>query len=161
LSAIEQTGQRAVILDGWAGLTGDRTLPANTLRLTGFVPHSWLFPRASCVVHHGGAGTTAAAFRAGVPAVIVPHMLDQPIWAEFARALRCAGAVIPLQQLTSKGLADAINATLQNPALKAAAERMSVDIAAESGVETAQGLIEELVVKRGRFGGLTTSGILT
>jgi sterol 3beta-glucosyltransferase len=145
LSAIEQTKQRAVILDGWSGLTRDRRLPADGLGLTGFVPHRWLFPRASCVIHHGGAGTTAAAFRAGVPAVVVPHTLDQPIWAEFARALKCAGAVIPLQQLTSDGLADAINVTLQNPALKAAAERMAVDIAAESGVETARSLIEDLI----------------
>ena len=46
----------------------------------GAVPHRWLFPRASAVIHHGGAGTTAAVMRAGVPSAVVWFLGDQPTW---------------------------------------------------------------------------------
>jgi UDP:flavonoid glycosyltransferase YjiC (YdhE family) len=53
------------------------------------VPHRLLLPRCSLLVHHGGAGTTAAALQFGLPAIIVPIMLwtDQPLWADRVEAL--------------------------------------------------------------------------
>jgi sterol 3beta-glucosyltransferase len=143
LAAIEQTGRRAIVQHGWSGLAR-RALPPH-VRAIDFAPHSWLLPRAACVVHHGGAGTTAAALRAGVPAVIVPHTLDQPIWAEFARALGCAGAVIPLAQLSAERLAAALVKTLGTPRYRAAAAAMGEQIRAERGVQAARELIERLV----------------
>ncbi|HEX8336240.1 MAG TPA: nucleotide disphospho-sugar-binding domain-containing protein, partial [Pyrinomonadaceae bacterium] len=143
VEALNAVGCRGVIQRGWSGLAR-RDLPAHLLAVD-FVPHDWLFKRASCVVHHGGAGTTAAALRAGVPSVIVPHTLDQPIWAEFARALGCAGGVIPFNRLTAENLAAAISATLNNPAHRQAAQKTSAFIGNEDGVQTACGLIEEMV----------------
>ena len=78
--SLERSGQRGVLATGWGGLDGAE-LPANMFMLDS-VPHAWLFPRVSAVVHHGGSGTTGAGLRAGVPSVIVPHMGDQPFWAQ-------------------------------------------------------------------------------
>ncbi|MFC6659857.1 glycosyltransferase [Deinococcus multiflagellatus] len=76
LDALAQTGQRAVLLSGWGGLAaGD--LPDHVFAASP-LPHSWLFPRVSAVVHHGGAGTTAAGLRAGVPSVITPFLAINP-----------------------------------------------------------------------------------
>ncbi|RIB10533.1 Glycosyltransferase Family 1 protein [Gigaspora rosea] len=55
-----------------------KAVSSGRIFLVGHVPHSWLFPRVYCVVHHGGAGTTHNVARAGVPSVVVPHFADQP-----------------------------------------------------------------------------------
>ena len=68
-----------VVLRGWADLAldGDRS----DCFVTGDVNQQALFPRMAAVMHHGGAGTTTAATRAGAPQVIVPQIVDQPYWA--------------------------------------------------------------------------------
>src|SRR6185436_12548919 len=81
----------------------------------GDVPHAWLFDRVAAVVHHGGAGTTGAALRAGRPAVVVPQAVDQPFWA---RALHARGAAPPpldARRLTAEALAGAITRALADP----------------------------------------------
>jgi sterol 3beta-glucosyltransferase len=88
LNAVATVGCRAVIQTGWTGLGA--SAESSSVLVTGFCPHSWLFPQSSLVVHHGGAGTTAAALRAGVPTVVIPHMLDQPVWGELSRASGCS-----------------------------------------------------------------------
>jgi sterol 3beta-glucosyltransferase len=74
LQAIALTGQRAILQSGWGGKTD---LP-DTVFIVDSISHSWLFPRVAAVVHHGGAGTTAAGLRAGVPAIVIPFFGDQP-----------------------------------------------------------------------------------
>lgn len=143
VETVARTGRRAILQEGWSGL-GRRPMPPNIFRAA-FTPHSWLFPRAACVIHHGGAGTTAATFKAGVPAVVVPHTLDQPIWGAFAKALGCAGAVISFARLTADGLGQAIVETLNSPRHRAAAVSVSAAIESEQGCRAARGLIEELV----------------
>lgn len=143
LSAIERVGCRAVIQRGWSGLALRRQLPEQVYA-AGFVPHGWLFRQAACVVHHGGAGTAAAALRAGVPSVIIPHTLDQPIWAELVRALGAARAVIPYPKLTAESLARAIAATLDAQGCRQAAARVGEQIRGEHGVAVARRMIEQL-----------------
>jgi len=75
LAAAEQSRQRVVLLAGW-GVMADADLPDSAF-LTDAVPHSWLFPRCSLAVHHGGTG---AAVRASIPSVVVPFAADQPFW---------------------------------------------------------------------------------
>lgn len=142
LEAITSVGCRAVLQHGEAGLGRGRTLPEHVYA-AGFLPHRWLFPRAACVVHHGGAGTTAATFRAGIPAVVVPHFLDQPIWGEYARALLCASAVINHKELTVERLANAITRALTGNRYQRAASSLGEKIRAENGVATARLLIEK------------------
>jgi sterol 3beta-glucosyltransferase len=147
LAAIQRVGCRAIIQQGWSGLA-QSALPANVYPL-GFTPHSWLFPRAACVVHHGGAGTTGAVLRAAVPQVFVPHTADQPIWADSVRSLGCAGPTVPYAQLTSERLAEAIAATLAEPRYRQAAVALGEKIRAEGGVSKARRLIEDLVEHSG------------
>ncbi len=78
LEALDRTGLRAII-QGWDAVMKEQNLPEQVIHI-GSVPHTYLLRQASCFVHHGGFGSTAAAFQAGVPAVVVPHIIDQFIW---------------------------------------------------------------------------------
>jgi len=113
--------------------------------VVGHVPHNVLFPRAHLVIHHGGAGTTAATLRAGVPSIVVPHILDQPQWAGILNALGCAPDMILRSNLTVSALTAAIEHTLEIPSYRQAATCCAEHIRSESGVETAADLIETLV----------------
>src|SRR6185503_12283234 len=104
-----------VLLAGWAGLGGP-ALPPGVLCLEA-APHAWLFPRMAAVVHHGGAGTTAAAFRAGVPQVVVPHLADQPFWGERVARLGVGPWPIARPQVTAENLSAAIQAASSDEAM--------------------------------------------
>lgn len=79
LAVVRAQGRRAVLLRGWAGLAPIDD--ADDCFVIGEVNQQALFPRMAAVMHHGGAGTTTAATRAGAPQVIVPQIVDQPFWA--------------------------------------------------------------------------------
>ncbi|NMO49851.1 glycosyltransferase family 1 protein [Actinoplanes sp. TBRC 11911] len=127
--AVKRAGVRAVVQSGWAelGAAGDDTL------LVGDVPHEWLFPRMAAVVHHAGAGTAAAGLRAGVPAVPVPVLVDQPFWAARLHALGVAPAPLPMHELTADTLTDALRSCLDRPAYRAHATDLAQRIRAEDG----------------------------
>jgi len=132
LRALELSGQRGVLLSGWAGLGKGRTLPAFVFRAES-LPHSWLFPRMAAVVHHGGAGTTGAALRSGVPSVFTPLAADQPSWAGLVSALGAGPAPLPFQTLTAERLAEAIREAVTNPAMRQRATELGKQIQAEDG----------------------------
>jgi sterol 3beta-glucosyltransferase len=144
LEAIAQAGCRALIQNGWSGLGQKRETPANILA-AGYVPHHWLFPRSACIVHHGGAGTAAAAFRAAIPGVFVTHAGGQPLRARLACELGCAGPAIPYRHLTAGRLATAIRNTLDSPKYYRVAAELGEKIQAEDGVGKALQLIEALI----------------
>lgn len=118
---------------------------------TGLVSHAWLFPRAACVVLHGGAGTAAAAFRAGVPTIFVPHgdCYDQRYWAQLAMEVGCSTAAIPYADLTADKLASAIDATARNQQLRNSAISLGAKIRTEPGVALAASMITEFVSRVG------------
>ena len=125
LAAVQATGLRAVVQAGWAGLNlgaGDDILSI------GPVPHDWLFPRTAAVVHHSGAGTSAAGLRAGVPAIPVPVLADQPFWARRLHRLGAATPPIPLSKLTPDNLARALTEATTNPHLAARAAAVSAQL---------------------------------
>jgi sterol 3beta-glucosyltransferase len=147
LEAIRIAGVRALIQHGWTGLA-QRKLPSN-IHAAGFAPHDWLFPRASVIVHHGGAGTAGSVFRSGVPSVFVPHTFDHPLWAELALGIGCAGPPIPYPELNARRLGDALRTTLDNPSYAKIARTLGDKITAERGVERGRELIEQLVYRIG------------
>ncbi|MCC6624018.1 MAG: glycosyltransferase family 1 protein [Deltaproteobacteria bacterium] len=80
VDAAREAGFRSVIQRGWGDLEPSRAAP--DVLVVDEVPHAALFARVAAVVHHGGAGTTHVAARAGAPQVVVPHILDQHAWAD-------------------------------------------------------------------------------
>jgi UDP:flavonoid glycosyltransferase YjiC (YdhE family) len=141
LESLEQAEQRAVILSGWAGLGSD-DLPENVFSLK-YAPHSWLFPRMAAVVHHGGAGTTAAGLRAGVPSIVVPNMGDQLFWGRRTYELGVGTQPIPKSSLTVGRLVEAIHTATSDTAMHARCVELGRKIAAENGVDTAVKVIRD------------------
>jgi UDP:flavonoid glycosyltransferase YjiC (YdhE family) len=140
--ALEQTGQRAVVFSGWGGME-QSDLPESVLMIDS-LPHSWLFPRVRVVVHHGGAGTTAAGLRAGVPSIIVPYHGDQPFWGDWIASLGVGPQPIPRKKLTAEKLAAAIKKAVSDKAMRKKAADLGDNIRAENGVERAIEVIEHL-----------------
>lgn len=132
LRALAETGQRAVMLSGWAGLRAN-ALPASVIMVES-VPHAWLFPRVAAVIHHGGAGTTAACLRAGAPSILIPFFGDQAFWAARVQALGVGPAPIPRAKLTTERLARAIQEAVTDEAQRRRAADLGATIRAENGV---------------------------
>lgn len=112
IRALHGAGQRGVISHGWARLAED-ALPA-TICAAGDVSHAALFPRMAAVVHHGGAGTTATAARAGVPQLIVPHIADQFFWGRRVAAVGIGDAPWARKDLDAERLGSAISRLVAN-----------------------------------------------
>ena len=143
LEAIKRTGKRAILLSGWAGI-GTSSLPDDVFLLK-YAPHGWLFPRMTAVVHHGGAGTTAAVLRAGVPSVVVPTMSDQPFWGRRVHELGAGTAPIPRSRLTADNLAAAITEAITNRGMQENAAELGRKISAENGLDQAVSAIREFL----------------
>jgi UDP:flavonoid glycosyltransferase YjiC (YdhE family) len=140
LDAIARTGQRAILAKGWGGLRLNE-LPENIFMVDA-IPHDWLFERVSMVVHHGGAGTTAAGLRAGIPSVIVPHFADQFFWGRQVHKLGVGPQPIPIQKLTSEKLGNAIQTCLIDTSMQDCARQLSEKIRMENGLHQTQLLLE-------------------
>lgn len=85
---------KRVILTGSPAALNDRDLPENVHRISGFVPHDWLFPRCAAIVHHCGAGTSHQAAASGTPSIPAPISMDQPFWANRLHSLGIASTPI-------------------------------------------------------------------
>ena len=133
--AVKKTGQRALVSKGWGGFGADALggVPDGVFML-GNVPHDWLFRRVSCVVHHGGAGTTAAGIALKCPTVVVPFFGDQPFWGAMVEKAGAGPAPIPNKELTADRLAAAITHALE-PATKRRAEELGARMAEEKGTD--------------------------
>lgn len=130
--AVKKTGKRALVSKGWGGLGADELGVPEGVFMLGNVPHDWLFQHVSCVVHHGGAGTTAAGIAAGRPTVVVPFFGDQPFWGAMTAKAGAGPAPIPYKNLTSDKLAEAIQEALKPESLERAKD-LSKSISKEQG----------------------------
>lgn len=146
--AAKKSDQRVLLSKGWGGMGADELSVPNNVFMLGNVPHDWLFKHVSCVVHHGGAGTTAAGITAGKPTVVVPFFGDQPFWGAMVARAGAGPDPIPHKQLTAEKLADAINFCLKPESVERAQE-LAAKIAEERGNDTgAQSFHQHLQVDR-------------
>ena len=142
LQALVQAKQRAIILSGWGGLR-IVDLP-DTVFVIDSVPFSWLFPRVAAVVHHGGAGTTSAGLRAGVPSIVIPFFGDQPFWGQCIAELGVGPAPIPRKKLTVERLAQAIERVVTDQTMRQRAAILGSKIQAEDGIARAVAVVQHI-----------------
>jgi UDP:flavonoid glycosyltransferase YjiC (YdhE family) len=148
VKAATALGRRAVLLIG----RHDENRPPlpPTMRAVPYAPHAPLFARASVIVHHGGAGTTAQALRAGRPMLVVPHAHDQPDNA--ARVERAgAGRAIPASRYRSDRVVTHLETLLKDPACARGAADAAAVVRSENGAGLACEAIEHIL--KGGAGG--------
>jgi sterol 3beta-glucosyltransferase len=139
IEALQRSGQRGLLATGWNGMTKPDYLPESIFILES-APHSWLFPRMKAVVHHGGAGTTAAGLRAGVPSIIIPHGNDTPAWGRRVYELGVGPQPVPRKKLNAENLSNAIQAALANE-IRAKAAELGHKVRSEDGAGNAAEVI--------------------
>jgi sterol 3beta-glucosyltransferase len=145
IDALQKAYVRGLLASGWGGLAPE-DLP-DSIMMIDHAPHDWLFPRVSAVVHHGGAGTTAAGLRAGKPTVICPFIVDQPFWGRRVFEMGVGSQPIPQKKLNVDNLASALIEVTSNPSIQQNAQVIGEKIRAEDGVKNAVKIIEEIILK--------------
>ena len=138
--SVRGAGLRAIVDLGWGG---DDQSSSDELYFARYVPHDWLFPRVRGVVHHGGAGTTAAGLRYGKPSLVVPFFGDQYIWANQVHRLNCGPAYLPRKKLSVDRLTASLRDLVDTPGYQESAESVAALLREEHGVITAADLIEK------------------
>ncbi|GAA2294073.1 hypothetical protein GCM10010234_39510 [Streptomyces hawaiiensis] len=138
--ALRTAGLRGIIQRGWAGLAARD----DDVITVGDVPHALLFPRTAAVVHHAGAGTTAAGLRAGVPTVPVPVQFDGGFWAARLVALGTAPCAVPLRHLTAASLAPALRRATSDQHHRLRAQELARGLAEEDGVAPVLAALDRL-----------------
>jgi sterol 3beta-glucosyltransferase len=145
LEAARAADVRVLLGGTWGGLGGENgRADARAYALDGEVPHSWLFPRVRALVHHGGAGTTAAGLRAAKVTGIVPHLGDQYFWGRRVNALKLGPAPLALRQLNVDRLASILASVVDTPGFEENATALSQQLVAEDGLGEAVRAIEAL-----------------
>ncbi|GAA2971244.1 glycosyltransferase [Streptomyces lactacystinicus] len=130
LAAARAARVRLLLQSGWSELAAE---DSDSVLTIGDTPHDWLFPRTAVVVHHAGAGTTAAALRSGRPTVPVPAQLDAPFWSARLALLGVSPGPVPLRTLTPARLATALRLTLDDPRYRTRARAVATALAVEDG----------------------------
>lgn len=143
VQALKHAGQRGILAAGWSGV-GHGAASDDVFVVTE-VPHDWLFPQMAAVVIHGGAGTTAAALRAGVPTVVAPFYGDQPFWGQRIAALGVGPPPLPQHELSVARLAATIRRVTTDATMQARAGEVGHHIRAEDGVARAVAAFDRFV----------------
>ncbi len=140
ISALDRCGQRGILLAGW-GAMAHESWP-ETIFAIDAVPHDWLFPRVAAVVHHGGAGTTGAGLRAGLPSLIVPFFADQFFWGQQICERGLGPQPLEHIHLSTEALAQAITTMVTDQAMRQRAATVGEHIRVEDGVGNVVRLVE-------------------
>jgi sterol 3beta-glucosyltransferase len=143
VQAMEQSGERFILLTGWANLGANRKL-SDRIHVLESVPHDWLFPQCKAVVHHGGAGTVATGLRAACPTIVLAFFADQFFWASRVVELG-VGHAFTAAEFEADRLRAAIVDAASNPEMKRRATQISRQLADEHGVPNARRVIYDFV----------------
>jgi sterol 3beta-glucosyltransferase len=141
--AVERWGGRVVVASGWGGIRAEN-LPKNVFALAK-APHDKLFQHVRGVVHHGGAGTTAAGLHAGKPTFVVPQAIDQPYWGKRVHELGCGPEPVSLKKLTPDLLAGALHALSTHTPYQQQARELGEKLNEENGPARAIKHIERVM----------------
>ena len=140
VNAVNNTEMRAIV-QGFNKTLENYVLPDNIISLES-VPHGWLFRQAYCVIHHGGFGTTASTLTAGVPSIVIPHMLDQYMWANKIFELGAGPKWISSNKLCVESLTCTINDLKKNyQEISNNVQTLSKQMESENGLAKAVKLI--------------------
>jgi UDP:flavonoid glycosyltransferase YjiC (YdhE family) len=143
LAAVRSLGRGAIVAGGWAALD-HRIAGADDVLAVDSVPHHLVLPRVAAAIHHGGAGTTTAVARAGVPQVILPHLLDQYYWGHRIEVLGLGPSPMPVELVTADILAARLDVALNDTRMRERAAALGPAIAARNGVAAAVDYLEPL-----------------
>ena len=143
LAALRAHGLRGIVATGWGGVTPGEAGTDDVLFLEG-APHEWLFPRVAAVVHHGGAGSTAAGIRAGRPTLVVPFLGDQPFWGARVHALGIGPAPLPAARFHT-GFSDRLGDLVHNGSYASRANELGVAVRGEDGLAAGVLALEQIV----------------
>jgi sterol 3beta-glucosyltransferase len=143
VAALGRAGMRGLIYRGAWGDLAPNALPEHVLAIDA-VPHDWLFRRVAAVVMHGGAGTTAAALRAGAPVVSIPFYGDQRFWAARVAALGAGPPPLARRELEPARLAAAIQQAVNDASMRTRARALSALLANEDGATHAAEILSDL-----------------
>ena len=130
--AAHATNLRMVVQSSWSKLEVEDG--SDLLRNVGPCPHDWLLPQCCGVIHHGGAGTTAAVLRFGKPTFICPFFADQFMWGFFVERAGVGPKAVPVTKLTADILAEKLKA-LASPKTQEAATKLAATMEDEDGIE--------------------------
>lgn len=139
--ALEATGLRGLLYEGWGGLTEAGFTKAR-IQTVGEMPHDWLFKKVSAVIHHGGAGTTASALHAGIPQVVVAHMQDQSYWGRKMHELGVSPPPLNSARISAAAVKKAMRTVCEDKAMQECARGIGTAIRAEQGLEKTLAVIE-------------------
>jgi sterol 3beta-glucosyltransferase len=141
VTAARSHGLRVLLVTGWGGLALPAECRGPDVLAVRSVPFDAVLPGAALAVHHGGAGTSHAVARAGVPAVVVPVTADQPFWAARLHRQGVAAAPIPLRGLSADALVRAMGDALSRRERATEVGRL---MRREHGVQRAIDVLESL-----------------
>jgi sterol 3beta-glucosyltransferase len=144
LEAVARTGNRGLILSGWSSLQASSL--SENIFVAESAPHDWLFPCCKAVIHHGGAGTTGAGLRAGIPNLVVSFAADQPFWGARVQAIGAGPAPIPVKKVTTEKIVAALDEAV-GEVTRNTAQAVGRRIRAQDGVGQAVNLMETHVAK--------------
>jgi sterol 3beta-glucosyltransferase len=140
LRALEANRLRGIVATGWGGLAAGGTASDDVL-VVDAVPHDWLFDRVAAVVHHGGAGSTAAGLRAGKPSLVCPFLGDQPFWGARVHAVGAGPAPLPARKLAD-GLTERLGDLVRHREYRLKAADVGRRISEEDGLGQGVAAIE-------------------
>lgn len=147
IQAFQEAGLRA-IFQGWQQALQDGSLPESIFH-AGSIPHEWLLKRARAMIHHGGFGSTAAGFRAGIPSLAVPHIIDQYLWGGKIAELGVGPDPIPAGKLTVEKLTATLERFCSDQEMREKAAALGEQIRSEEGVKEAVELIKGVMKDSG------------
>ena len=131
-------GKKIIIQTGWSGLSVEIERPE--ILVVGKMSHDQLFRHASCVIHHGGAGTTASVLSSGKPHIIVPHIADQKFWGSEMERLG-TGIVLKKERWPEK-LPCKVQLLENKPQFREKAQKVREMMAQEDSAKHAIDLLE-------------------